>query len=80
MDVTEHLVDRDIVRGDPADPREVTQSLEEVPREEVPGEGAEERIDEEALSGYSTTVTHASISLCVEGVEKSTCDEIVGPD
>lgn len=35
MDVAKHLVDLDVVRCDPADPREVGEGLEKVAREEV---------------------------------------------
>lgn len=37
MDDTEHVVDLDVVRGDPADPGEVRERGEDVSREEVYG-------------------------------------------
>jgi hypothetical protein len=37
VDIPEHLVDWDIIWHDPCHPGEVTEGLEKVSREEVPG-------------------------------------------
>lgn len=67
--VSEHLVDGDIVRDNPADPGEVAEGLENVAREEVPKEPAQEAVVEEPLSGDTAARTHASVLLSVQGVE-----------
>lgn len=36
MNIPKHLIDRNIIRDNPADPRKVTKRLEEVPRERIP--------------------------------------------
>jgi len=36
MNITKHLVQRDIVRGDPAYPGEIAECLEQIPRQKVP--------------------------------------------
>lgn len=80
VDVPEHLVDGDVVGGDPADPGEVTQGLEEVAGEEVPDGGGEEGVEEEPLTAHTTAATNTGVLLRVQGVEKSAGNQVGGPD
>ena len=65
MNVAKHLIDRNVVWDDPADPGEVAEGLEEVSGEEVPDSRAQECIKEEAFTADTTTVTDTSICLCM---------------
>jgi hypothetical protein len=80
MDITEHLVDGDIVGRNPADPREIAKGLKDVAREEVPDETTREAIEEESSSRYATAISDPRVLLCMQGVEERACDEIVRPD
>lgn len=79
-DDTEELVDNDVLGGNPTDPGEVTESTEEIPRENVPDTTGEEYVEEEAFSGDTASATHTGILLSMEGVEQCASDEGVGPD
>jgi hypothetical protein len=74
------LVDDDVVRDDPTDPVEDGKSGEEVVGEEIPAEGAEEGIGEEAFTRDTTAITNTGVLLRVKGVEEGAGDEIGGPD
>jgi hypothetical protein len=69
MDITEHLIDRDIVRGDPSDPREVAEGLEDVPREEIPRERPKEGEQEESFTTHASSMADPCILCGVEGIE-----------
>ena len=70
----------DVVGSNPANPREVTQSAEEVAREEVPDGGTDESVGEEAFTRDTTAITHTSIGLGVQGVEERARHKVGGPD
>ena len=53
----------DVIRSDPAHPTEHAQSLEQVPRQEVPEERTQERVQEETFSRDTTAVTHTGVHL-----------------
>lgn len=80
MDVSKHLIHGNVVWSNPTDPREVTECLENVPREQVPREGTNEGIDEESLATKTSSVTDTSIGLCMEGIEESADNKVIGPD
>ena len=63
MDIAEHLVDWNVVRSDPTNPREITEGLEDVPREEIPNAGADKRIGEKAFTTEATARAYASVRL-----------------
>lgn len=79
-DGTEELVDDDIVGGDPADPVEIREGAEDVAREEVPAEGTEEAVEEEAFTRDTTARTDTGVLLRVQRVEQGAGDEVGGPD
>lgn len=74
----EQSVDNNIVRGDPAHPAEHTEGSEEVPRNPVPGEASQERVEEEAFTGHMAIITLA-VAL-VQSVEESRVDQSTRPD
>ena len=78
--VAEELVDNDVLGRNPADPVEEREGLEDVAGEEVPAEGSQEHVGEEAFTGDTTARTHAAVVLRVQGVEESASDEVRGPD
>lgn len=65
---------------DPADPVESREGGEDVAGEEVPAEGEDERIGEEAFTGDTAAGTDTGVLLRVEGVEERAGDEVGGPD
>jgi hypothetical protein len=69
VDVTKHLVDRDIVWSNPAHPGEVTECLEQITRYEIPDGGCQKDIEEESLAANTTSVTHAGVCLRMKRVE-----------
>lgn len=79
-EIPEHLVDWDIIWSDPSDPREVAERGEDVPREEVPAERAEEGEEEEFIATHASTTTHAGVVLTVEGVEEGAGNKGGWPD
>lgn len=79
-DDTEELVDNNVLGSNPANPGEVTEGTEEVAGEDVPDGTAEEHEEEEAFSGDTTSATHTSILLSVEGVEQCASNKRIGPD
>lgn len=76
----EQLVDDDVVRCDPADPVERGKRGEEVTRDPVPAERADQSVREEALSGETSTRSYARILLGVQGVEQGASDQVGRPD
>jgi hypothetical protein len=78
--VPEEGADGRAARHDPRDPRKVGEGLEEVPGEEVPREGAEEGVEEEALARDAAVGALAGEVLGVEGVEEGAGDEVRWPD
>jgi hypothetical protein len=80
MLVAEHLIERDIVGDNPAYPGENTESLEDVPRKEVPKETTREGINEKSLPGYTPALPYSRVLLCMQGVEERTSNKIRGPD
>ena len=79
-EVSEQLVDDEVVGRNPADPVEVAEGLEDVAREEVPEERAGERIDEETFTGDTPMSSNTSVLLGVEGVEQRAIDQIHWPN
>lgn len=80
MDVSEHLVERDVLRGNPAYPGEVAESLEQISGKDIPDGGCGERVEEEAFTAETTAATNTGICLRVQSVEKSASDQVSGPD
>jgi hypothetical protein len=80
LEDAEHLVDLDIVGGDPADPREVGEGGEDVAGEEVPGGRSGKRVNEETLTAHTLTITGTGVLLGVEGIEEGAVHEIGGPN
>lgn len=80
MNVTEHLVDGNVVWSNPADPGEVTEGLEEVSGHEVPDCACKPGVEEEPLTTDTSSCTHTSVCLGMEGVEEGTSDEVGRPD
>lgn len=80
MHDTEHFIDGDVVWCDPADPGKVAESLEEIPRDNVPRSRDKEPVEEEPLTAYTATVTNTGIGLCVKGVEESAGNQVGRPD
>ncbi len=78
--VPEHLVDLDVVRRDPADPREDGECFKEITWKNVPDGRAKESEEEESLATDASAVTHARVMLRVESVEESAVDEVGWPD
>ena len=76
----EELIGDDIVWSDPADPVEVRQRLERIPRKPVPAERAEECVSEEPLAGDTAARAHACILLRVQSVEERARHKVGGPD
>lgn len=70
MHIPEHLVDRDVLGGNPAHPRKVAEGLEEIPGEDVPNRRAGEGDVEEPLAAHAPTVTYSGVFLGMEGIEK----------
>ena len=69
-----------MIRRNPADPVKGRQSLEEVARDPIPAERAEERVCKEPFTGYASTCAHAGVYVRVQRIEKCTGDKIRGPD
>lgn len=80
MNITEQLIDGNVVGSNPAYPREVAESLEQVPGEKIPYGRCRESIEEETLSAETTPITNTSICLGVQSVEERAGDQIRGPD
>ena len=80
MDITKHLVDWNIIWRDPCNPGEVTEGLEKVSREEVPGARPSQCVQEEPFSGKTSSVTHTSVCLRVQGVEERTGNKVGRPN
>lgn len=80
VDITEHLVDWNVFRGDPADPGEVAERLKDIPREQIPNGRASESEEEEFFTAKTSAVTDTSICLCVKGIKESTGNKVGGPD
>lgn len=74
MNISKHLIDRNIFRGNPANPRKEAEWFKEIPGEKVPGGGSKERIQEELFM-----TEPPSISLSVKRIEKSACHKIGRP-
>jgi hypothetical protein len=80
MDITEHLIDGNVVRGDPTDPREEAERLEKVTGEDIPEGGAGESEKEELVTANTSTIPDTSICLCVKSVEQCAGNKVSWPD
>jgi len=80
MNVSKHLINRNVIRGNPADPREVTKRLKKIPRKKVPRGGSQERVQEELFTTEPPSIPDTGIGLCVECVEKCTRYKIGWPN
>ena len=80
MNVTKHLVDGNVVGGNPAHPGKVTEGLEEVSGNEVPECACCPGIKEEPLTVDTSSCAHTSVCLGMEGVKEGTSDEVGRPD
>ena len=80
VDVTKHLVERDVVGCNPAYPGEVAECLEQITRDQVPNSGCRETIEEEPLTANPAKLFSTSVGLGMKRIEESGDDQSIGPD
>ena len=80
MNVAKHLVDGNVVRSDPADPREVGEGLKKVSWEEIPDCGGGKTVEKKSFTAHTATISNTSVSLCMKRVEKRANDKVCWPD
>lgn len=80
MGVTKHLIDWNIIGGNPGNPGEVTERLEEVRRENIPDRRCQESVEEKSFTANTTSSSDTCICLRVQCVEKCTGDKVGRPD
>lgn len=78
--VSEHLVDNDVVRNNPAHPVEERERLEDVSGEEIPTRRGKETVEEEPFTANTTTVSDTGVLLLMESIEQRASDQIRRPD
>ena len=79
---TKELIDDDVIGTDPADKGKDAEEGRDEAREPVPGEGADEHIEEVSVSGDPPPMGLGRICLrmIVKTVEESGVDQAGGPD
>ena len=79
---TEHLVDVDIVRGNPSRENKVTESIEHVSGDPVPTEGSSEDVKEEPKTADRPTVSLGRVGgrVIVQSVHETAVDKILWPN
>ena len=80
VDVTEHLVDWNVVGCNPAYPGEVAQCSEQVTRDQIPNGRCRNAIQEEPLTANPTTLTNTGVGLGMKRIEEGGRDQSIGPD